>query len=79
MNDNQQLLRKIGVSHPSLEKFIEVSMNHGGLGAKLCGGGLGGNIIILTEIDKVDSLSELLLGNGASQTIIMTLAKENSK
>lgn len=79
MNDNQVLLRKIGVSHPSLENLIELSMKHGGLGAKLCGGGMGGNIIILTDIDKADTISELLLVNGASQTIIMNLAKENNE
>lgn len=77
MNSNQALLRKIGVSHPSLDNLIQISMDHGGLGAKLCGGGLGGNIIILTEVDKADTISELLLGNGASQTIIMTLKKVN--
>lgn len=76
MTANQELLRKIGVSHPSIENLIEISMKHGGLGAKLCGGGLGGNIIILTDIDKADTISELLLGNGASQTIVMTLGKE---
>ncbi len=76
MNDNQELLRKIGVSHPSLENLIDIALNHGGFGAKLCGGGLGGNIIILTDVDNADTISELLLGNGASQTIIMTLAKE---
>jgi mevalonate kinase len=79
MNANQELLRKIGVSHPSLENLIDISMKHGGLGAKLCSGGLGGNIIILTDVDKADILSELLLGNGASQTIIMTLGKENAE
>jgi mevalonate kinase len=79
MNANQELLRKIGVSHPSLENLIDISMKHGGLGAKLCSGGLGGNIIILTDVEKADILSELLLGNGASQTIIMTLGKENTE
>lgn len=79
MNANQELLRKIGVSHPSLENLIAISLNHGGLGAKLCGGGLGGNIIILTDVENAENISELLLSNGASQTIIMTLSKENTK
>ncbi len=74
---NQELLRKIGVSHPSLENLIEIAQNNGGLGAKLCGGGLGGNIIILAEKYKAEILSEVLLKNGASQTIIMTLTKDN--
>lgn len=76
MNANQDLLRKMGVSHPSLENLIEISMNHGGLGAKLCGGGLGGNIIILSDVANVEKISRLLLDNGASQTIVMTLRKE---
>lgn len=79
MKSNQELLRKIGVSHPSLENLIDISLKHGGLGAKLCGGGLGGNIIILSDKERVENLSELLLGNGATQTIIMTLGKENTE
>ncbi|PKO07027.1 MAG: mevalonate kinase [Chloroflexi bacterium HGW-Chloroflexi-3] len=79
MNANQQLLRKIGVSHPSLENLMDIALSHGGLGAKLCGGGLGGNIIILSDVERAENISELLLGNGASQTIIMTLSKENIK
>ncbi|MDX9849435.1 MAG: mevalonate kinase [Anaerolineaceae bacterium] len=73
---NQDLLRKIGVSHPSLENLIEIAQNNGGQGAKLCGGGLGGNIIILTDKNKAETLSEVLLKNGASQAIIMTLTKD---
>ncbi len=76
MNANQDLLQKIGVSHPSLENLIEISMNHGGIGAKLCGGGLGGNIIILSDGESTEKISRLLLENGASQTIVMTLRKE---
>lgn len=79
MNANQEILRKIGVSHPSLENLIDIALNHGGLGAKLCGGGLGGNIITLSDIGKAENISELLLSNGATQTIIMTLPKENIK
>ncbi|MBW6471500.1 MAG: mevalonate kinase [Anaerolineaceae bacterium] len=76
MNANQELLRKIGVSHPSIENLIDISIKHGGLGAKLCGGGLGGNIIILSDKERAENISELLLANDASQTIIMTLSKE---
>lgn len=76
MNANQELLRNIGVSHPSLEKLIEISLKHGGLGAKLCGGGLGGNIIILSDVESTEKISRLLLDYGASQTIVMALKKE---
>ncbi len=77
MNANQELLRKIGVSHPKLEQLIQIALENDGLGAKLCGGGLGGNIIILAESRKSEAIAEILLQNGASQTIIMSLSKEN--
>lgn len=76
MNDNQNFLRKIGVSHPSLEKLIELALKNGGLGAKLCGAGQGGNIIVLSEVTQAETISNELLHNGATQTIIMSLAKE---
>jgi mevalonate kinase len=78
MNANQRFLRKIGVSHPSLEKLIEIALQNGGLGAKLCGSGQGGNIIILSEVSRAETISNLLLNNGALQTIILTMTKENN-
>ena len=79
MNSNQELLRKIGVSHPSLENLIEIALQNGALGAKLCGAGQGGNIIVLSDGYQAEAISNLLLVNGASQTIIMSLKKENNE
>lgn len=76
MNANQEFLRKIGVSHPSLEKLIEIALQNGGLGAKLCGAGQGGNVIVLSDGKHFESISASLINNGALQTIIMSLAKE---
>jgi|AutmiccommuBRH23_1029490.scaffolds.fasta_scaffold00151_37 mevalonate kinase len=76
MNSNQEFLQRIGVSHPSLENLIKIAIKNGALGSKLSGGGLGGNIIALTRLEKADYLSQELLKNGAAQTIIMTLKKE---
>jgi mevalonate kinase len=47
MNRNQELLQKIGVSHPMLERLIKASMESGALGAKLTGAGGGGCMIAL--------------------------------
>jgi len=52
MNWNQTLLRKIGVSHASLESVINIAIENGALGAKLTGGGLGGCAIALAESKK---------------------------
>ena len=52
MNRNQELLEKIGVSHPKLERLVKVAREKGALGAKLTGAGGGGCIIALYQSDK---------------------------
>ena len=49
MNDNHELLNKIGVGHPELEKLVELSLKSGAIGAKLTGGGGGGNMVALAN------------------------------
>jgi mevalonate kinase len=46
MNENQQLLREVGVSHPRLEALIEAA-GPAAMGAKLTGAGAGGSIAVL--------------------------------
>jgi mevalonate kinase len=48
MDKNQELLRKIGVSHEKLEELITISKENGAYGAKLTGGGAGGYMVALT-------------------------------
>jgi len=48
MDDNQELLRKIGVSHEKLEELIKIAKEAGAFGAKLTGGGAGGYMFALT-------------------------------
>lgn len=50
--ENQKLLSALGVSHPKIEKMIDVCLNSGALGAKLTGAGRGGAIIALLPHDK---------------------------
>jgi len=52
MNDNHELLNKIGVGHPELEKLVELSIKYGAIGAKLTGGGGGGNMVALAKNAK---------------------------
>ena len=52
MNDNHELLNKIGVGHPELEKLVELSIKSGAMGAKLTGGGGGGNMVALAKNAK---------------------------
>lgn len=48
MDENQELLRQIGVSSTELENLINIAMSQGALGAKLTGTGRGGNMVVLT-------------------------------
>ncbi len=49
MNNVQNILRQLGVSHPKLDLFIETAQKAGAIGAKLTGGGLGGCMIALAD------------------------------
>jgi mevalonate kinase len=48
MNENHKLLQQIEVSSRELDFLVKLARDAGALGAKLTGGGLGGNIIALT-------------------------------
>jgi len=48
MNENHKLLQQIEVSSKELDFLVGVARDHGAFGAKLTGGGLGGNMIALT-------------------------------
>ena len=52
MSRNHELLKKLGVSSPNLDKAVEIAKVSGALGAKLCGGGGGGMGIALVSSDS---------------------------
>lgn len=65
MTENHQYLRKLTVSSDMLDRFVDTANDAGALGAKLSGGGRGGNMIALVT-DKTDpAVKEALLNVGA--------------
>ena len=70
MNENHALLQKLTVSSSQLDQLVEVAQNAGALGAKLSGGGRGGNLIALVEPKIAESVSLSLKEAGAKNTII---------
>ena len=51
-------LKEIGVSSPEADHLVETALNHGALGAKMSGGGLGGCIIALVaNLDQAQETS----------------------
>ena len=67
-------LKEIGVSSPEADHLVETALNHGALGAKMSGGGLGGCIIALVaNLDQAQELAKRLEEKGAVQTWIESL------
>ena len=77
MQENQEILQKVGVSNPTLEKLISAAINNGAYGAKLSGAGMGGNIIALVPDDLTENIQTSLLQAGAVRVIQTTLDMDN--
>jgi mevalonate kinase len=70
MDRNQDLLRELEVSSPELEALIEVAHREGARGAKLSGGGRGGNMIALIEPGSAERIRRALIAAGARSVIV---------
>ena len=67
-------LKEIGVSSLEADALVETALDHGALGAKMSGGGLGGCIIALVaDYHQAQDLAERLEEKGAVQTWIESL------
>ncbi len=69
MNENQRLLEKLNVSSRQNERLVQAARKAGAAGAKLSGGGQGGNIIALSAQDRVNTIEEALIDAGAVRVI----------
>jgi len=65
MNQNHDLLKTLTVSHKQLDLLVDTAMQAGALGAKLSGGGRGGNMIAMVTEDRVEAVTTALLDAGA--------------
>ena len=70
MAENQSLLEQLTVSSPELERLISAGYRSGANGAKLSGGGRGGNMIALVEKGNAPAVAEALRGAGARRAIV---------
>jgi mevalonate kinase len=74
MNRNHTLLQELSVSSPEVDKLVSAAREAGALGAKLSGGGRGGNMIALVKADMAAKIEEALREAGAKNTIITLIA-----
>lgn len=70
MGKNHALLQKMTVSSTELDKLVEAARKAGASGAKLSGGGRGGNMIALVEAGQAEAVAKSLMDAGARNTII---------
>ena len=69
MDKNHAYLQEMTVSSPELDNLVSAARKAGALGAKMSGGGRGGNMIALAEADTAPRIAEALLSAGAKRTI----------
>lgn len=65
MTENHELLRELTVSSEQLDTLVKAAKQAGAWGAKLSGGGRGGNMIALVPFDLEDSVRQALYDAGA--------------
>jgi mevalonate kinase len=70
MDENHAWLQQMTVSSPELDHLVEAARKAGALGAKMSGGGRGGNMIALVNPETAEDVSLALKEAGAQNTII---------
>ncbi|MCY4070011.1 MAG: mevalonate kinase [Chloroflexi bacterium] len=73
MSENHRLLRRLGVSSPELDGLVDASIAAGAMGAKLSGGGMGGNMIALADGSTVQAVRRALSLAGAVSVVDFVL------
>ena len=70
MNQNHALLQQLSVSCKELDRLVDTARQLGAFGAKMSGGGRGGNMIALVDKKNAPAISEALMAAGAARTIL---------
>lgn len=73
MDENHDLLQRLGVSCAELDRLVEVARSEGALGAKMSGAGWGGNMIALVNEGTQGRIDMMLRLAGATRVIITEL------
>lgn len=69
MDENHKLLQQIEVSSRELDFLVKLARKHGAWGAKLTGGGLGGNMIALTPGRDLQDIVSTAMEKEGFQTV----------
>lgn len=77
MTENHQLLRHLTVSSSQLDGLVNVAVKNGAAGAKLSGGGRGGNMIALVTDNTIDKVMNALRQAGAVRVFSTAIQPEH--
>jgi len=72
---NHSLLQVLGVSTPELDNLVDAAKYSGALGAKLTGGGGGGNVFALVNPTQESAVTDALYKAGAVKVLSASLGK----
>lgn len=75
MDENHTLLQKLTVSSPELDKLVSAARAAGALGAKLSGGGRGGNMIALVDNTQAQVVQDALRAAGAVRVLTTSVVQ----
>lgn len=73
MDEDHALLQRLAVSSPDLDRLVGAARKAGALGAKLSGGGRGGNMIALAPESGPRAIADALTAAGSPRVIITTV------
>ncbi len=73
MTRNHTLLQSLTVSSPELDRLVQAALDAGALGAKLSGGGRGGNMIALVTPETRAAVEDGLRRAGAAHVLSTTI------
>lgn len=76
LDHNHHVLQMLGVSSPDLDRLVDAARRAGALGAKLSGGGRGGNMIALVADEDSAVIRQALMDAGAVQVISTRVAPD---
>jgi mevalonate kinase len=70
MDENHFWLRELTVSSPEMDHLVAAAWSAGAEGAKVSGGGRGGNMIALARPELAESMAAFMKEKGAKRTIV---------